>query len=182
MMPPGMRRRGRRCCRRRPTSTDQSEVALISIEGVNFEALPKIDADVAFQGQAVEHGEFRFDQLSFDLKLRDQVAVLDAAGEGQYRDDPLSLEAHLGNEETLENPDARYPIDVQIASEEHAGDGRGYGGAGRTVGRARGRCGLERAEPRPRGRDPPASPADHAAVRAAEPSRARRRTAGCSPT
>ena len=96
----------------------QSEVALISIEGVNFEALPKIDADVAFQGQAVEYGEFRFDQLSFDLKLRDQIAVLDAAGEGQYRDAPLSLEAHLGNKETLENPDARYPIDVQIASED----------------------------------------------------------------
>jgi AsmA family protein len=97
---------------------DESEVALISLEGANFEALPRIDADVAFQGQAVEHGEFRFDQLSFDLKLRDQVAVLDAAGEGQYRGGPLSLEAHLGNEETLENPDARFPIDVQIASEE----------------------------------------------------------------
>jgi hypothetical protein len=97
---------------------EESEVALISIEGVDFEALPKIDADVAFQGQAVEYGEFRFDQLRFELKLRDQVAVLDASGEGQYRDGPLSLEAHLGNEETLENPDARFPIDLQIASEE----------------------------------------------------------------
>ena len=98
--------------------TATSEVALISIEGVNFDALPKIDADVAFQGQAVEYGEFGFDQLSFDLKLRDQVAVLDASGEGRYRDGPLSLEAHLGNKETLENPGARYPIDVQIASED----------------------------------------------------------------
>ena len=64
------------------------------------------------------YGEFRFDQLSFDLKVRDQVAVLDASGEGQYRQGPLSLEAHLGTKETLEDPDARYPIDVQIASED----------------------------------------------------------------
>ncbi len=98
--------------------TATSEVALISIEGVNFDALPRIDADVAFQGQAVEYGEFGFDQLSFDLKLRDRVAVLDASGEGRYRDGPLSLEAHLGNKETLENPGARYPIEVQIASED----------------------------------------------------------------
>ena len=98
--------------------TATSEVALISIEGVNFDALPKIDADVAFQGQAVEYGEFGFDQLSFDLKLRDRVAVLDASGEGRYRDGPLSLEAHLGDKETLENPGARYPIEVQIASED----------------------------------------------------------------
>ena len=112
MTPPG-----RRDAAGAADEPDQSEVALISIEGVNFEALPDINADVAFQGQAVEHAEFRFDQLSFDLKLRDQIAVLDAAGEGQYRDAPLSLEAHLGNKETFENPDARYPIDVQIASE-----------------------------------------------------------------
>jgi AsmA family protein len=100
------------------SQTAPSEGALISLEGLNFEALPKIDADVAFQGQAVEHGEFGFDRLSFDLKLRDQVAVLDASGEGQYRDDPLSLEAHLGNKETLEKLGARYPIAVQIASED----------------------------------------------------------------
>jgi uncharacterized protein involved in outer membrane biogenesis len=99
-------------------AAEQGEVALISIEGVNFDALPKIDADVSFQGQAVEHGEFRFDQLRFDLKLRDRIAVLDAAGEGRYREGPLSLEARLGDDETLENPDARYPIDVRIASEE----------------------------------------------------------------
>ena len=118
MMPPGMPVEGEGDAATGAGAPDQSEVALISIEGVDFEALPKIDADVAFQGQAVEHGEFRFDQLSFDLKLRDQVAVLDAAGEGQYRDGPLSLEAHLGTKQTLENPDARYPIDVQIASED----------------------------------------------------------------
>jgi uncharacterized protein involved in outer membrane biogenesis len=99
-------------------ATDQSQVALISIEGVNFDALPKIDADLSFEGHAVEYGEFRFDELSFDLKLRDRIAVLDAAGAGQYRAAPLSVEARLGEDATLENPDARYPIDVQIASEE----------------------------------------------------------------
>jgi uncharacterized protein involved in outer membrane biogenesis len=97
---------------------EAEQAALISLEGVNFDALPDLDADVSFAGEFVEVQEFRFDQLSFDLRLRDRVAVLDASGEGQYRDDPLSLEAHLGNKETLENPDARYPIDVQIASED----------------------------------------------------------------
>ena len=118
MMPPRSLLRGRATLPAAADQTATSEVALISIEGVNFEALPRIDADVAFQGQAVEYGEFGFDQLSFDLKLRDRVAVLDASGEGRYRDGPLSLEAHLGNKETLENPGARYPIEVQIASED----------------------------------------------------------------
>ena len=96
----------------------QGQVALISLEGVNLEALPEIDADISFQGQYVEFQEFRFDQLGFDLQLRDAVAVLDASGHGQYRDEPLSLEAHAGTEESLENPEQPYPIDLKLTSEE----------------------------------------------------------------
>jgi uncharacterized protein involved in outer membrane biogenesis len=92
--------------------------ALISIEGVNFDALPRIDADVSFAGESVAVQEFRFDRLSFDLGLRDQIVVLDASGEGEFRDGPLALEAHAGTEQNLENPDAPYPIDLRIDSRE----------------------------------------------------------------
>jgi AsmA family protein len=96
----------------------QDQVALISLEGVNLEALPEIDADISFQGQFVAFAGFRFDQLGFDLQLRDAVAVLDASGHGQYRDEPLSLEAHAGTEESLENPEQPYPVDLKLDSEE----------------------------------------------------------------
>jgi uncharacterized protein involved in outer membrane biogenesis len=98
--------------------TEAEQAALISVEGVNFDALPEIDVDVSFQGEFVEIQEFRFDSLTFDLKLRDQVAVLDASGQGQFRDGPFSLEAHAGNEQSLEDPDAPYPIELRIDSQE----------------------------------------------------------------
>ncbi|MGH6899044.1 MAG: AsmA family protein [Geminicoccaceae bacterium] len=91
--------------------------AVVSAEGVNLDALPEIDADVTFQGEFVEVAEFRFDQLSFDLQLRDEIAVLDASGDGKFRDGPVSFEAHAGTEASLENPDARYPIDLKMDSE-----------------------------------------------------------------
>jgi uncharacterized protein involved in outer membrane biogenesis len=88
--------------------------AVISAEGVNFDALPAIDADLSFQGDFVDVSEFRFDQLSFELKLRHQIAVLDASGDGQFRNGPLTFQARAGTGENLENPDARYPLDLKI--------------------------------------------------------------------
>ena len=99
------------------TGEDQ---AIATAEGINFEALPAIDADVSFEGEYVDAAEFRFDRLNVDLRLREAVAVLDASGEGQYRDGPMSFEVHAGTEESLEDPDAHYPIDLRVASEESA--------------------------------------------------------------
>jgi uncharacterized protein involved in outer membrane biogenesis len=98
--------------------SETEEPALISLEGVNFEVLPEVDADVSFQGEFVEFEEFRFERLSFDLKLRERIAVLDGSGEGQFRDGPLIFKAHAGSEENLENPDARYPLELRIDSRE----------------------------------------------------------------
>jgi AsmA family protein len=101
-----------------PDAGASEDQAMISPEGINLEALPAVDADVSFQGEYVDAAEFRFDQLSFDLRLRDAIAVLEASGEGKYRDGPMSVEVHAGTEESLENPDAPYPIDLRMASEE----------------------------------------------------------------
>jgi uncharacterized protein involved in outer membrane biogenesis len=98
--------------------SEAEKPALISIEGVNFDALPDVDTDVSFEGEFVEIEEFRFDRLSFDLKLRERIAVLDASGEGQFRDGPLIFEAHAGSEENLETPDTRYPLELRIESRE----------------------------------------------------------------
>ena len=92
----------------------QQEAALISLEGLNFDVLPEIDADIGFQGQFVAYQDFRFDQLRFDLQLRDAIVVLDASGEGQYRDSPLTFEAHLGNAQTLDDPDARGKVLLKL--------------------------------------------------------------------
>jgi AsmA family protein len=94
--------------------TGADDEAIISAAGINFEALPEVDADISFEGVYVDFAEFRFDGLSFDLKVRDRVAVLDASGEGQFRNGPLTFEAHAGTEESLENREARYPIDLRI--------------------------------------------------------------------
>jgi uncharacterized protein involved in outer membrane biogenesis len=97
---------------------DIEQPALISIEGVNFDELPKIDADVSFTGEFVEVQELRFEPPRFDLELRDQIAVLDASADGQFRNGPLTFEAHAGTKQNLENPDAPYPIELQINSKK----------------------------------------------------------------
>jgi uncharacterized protein involved in outer membrane biogenesis len=97
-----------------PDAEPEGDQAIISAAGIDFDALPEIDADVAFRGAYIDFAEFRFDQLGFDLKLREATAVLDASGEGQFRNGPLAFEAHAGTEDSLENPKARYPIDLRI--------------------------------------------------------------------
>ena len=90
--------------------------------GINFDALPKVDADVKFRGSNLEAPEVRLAQLELDLKLRDRVAVIDATGEGTFRErQPVTFEAHAGTEDNLENPESRYPLDVSLsAGESHA--------------------------------------------------------------
>jgi uncharacterized protein involved in outer membrane biogenesis len=110
---------------------DTEEPALISIEGVNFDQLPELDADVSFTGELVEVKDFRFEPLKFDLKLRDRVAVLDASGTGRYRNSPLVIEAHAGNEDSLDNPDAPYPVEIALRTKNT--DLRAKGSVGRPL-------------------------------------------------
>ncbi len=111
----------------RPAAKDEAAKAvaklpaIISPSGINLEALPEVDADLKFQGGYVQVPEVVFDQLKLDLKLRDRIVVVDATGEGKFRDfEPLSFEVHAGSDETLKNPRARYPVDLSL----QAGDSK----------------------------------------------------------
>ena len=75
-----------------------------------------------FRGSNLEAPEVRLAQLEFDLKLRDRVAVIDASGEGTFRErQPVTFEVHAGTENNLEDPESRYPLDVSLgAGESHA--------------------------------------------------------------
>jgi AsmA family protein len=99
---------------------------LITVSGVNFEALPEIDVDLEFRGDRVEAPEFVFDQLELALKLRDGIVVVDATGDGTFREfGAVSFEAHAGTEESLKNPDARYPLDLALWAEETRASAKG---------------------------------------------------------
>jgi AsmA family protein len=90
----------------------------VSARGINLEGLPEVDAELALDLEYVRlPDEVVFEGLAADLQLRDQVMVLDLAGEGKYGESPLSLEAHLGAPENLRDPGARYPVEVRLASE-----------------------------------------------------------------
>ena len=75
-----------------------------------------------FRGSDLEAPEVRLAQLELDLKLRDGVAVIDATGEGTFRErQPVTFEVHAGTEDSLENPESRYPLDVSLrAGDSHA--------------------------------------------------------------
>jgi uncharacterized protein involved in outer membrane biogenesis len=90
----------------------------VSARGINLAGLPEVDAELALDVEYVRlPDEVVFEGLAADLQLRDQVMVLDLAGEGKYGESPLSLEAHLGAPENLSDPGARYPVEVRLASE-----------------------------------------------------------------
>jgi uncharacterized protein involved in outer membrane biogenesis len=93
-------------------------VPLIKDGDINLEALPPIDLDLELQAGYIEVPEFRFDQLKLDLQLRDRTAVVDASGEGKFRDQPLGFELHAGTEDNLKNPDAPYPVDAALHSQK----------------------------------------------------------------
>ena len=68
-----------------------------------------------FRGSNLEAPEVRLAQLELDLKLRDRVAVIDATGEGTFRErQPVTFEVHAGTEDSLKNPESRYPLDVTL--------------------------------------------------------------------
>ena len=106
----------------KPASASEGSAPLLTAAGINFDALPKVDADVKFRGSNLEVPEVRLAQLELDLKLRDGVAVIDATGEGTFRErQPVTFEVHAGTEDSLENPESRYPLDVSLrAGESHA--------------------------------------------------------------
>ena len=109
-------RRRRKSGGRKPQARKRSPKAphlFSAAAGINFDALPKVDADVNFRGSDLEAPEVRLAQLELDLKLRDGVAVIDATGEGTFRErQPVTFEIHAGTEDSLENPESRYPLDV----------------------------------------------------------------------
>ena len=106
----------------KPASAPEGSAPLLTPAGINFDALPKVDADVKFRGSNLEAPEVRLAQLELDLKLRDRVAVIDATGEGTFRErQPVTFEVHAGTEDSLENPESRYPLDVSLsAGDSHA--------------------------------------------------------------
>jgi AsmA family protein len=81
-----------------------------------------VDTDLKFRGRNLEAPEVRLAQLALDLKLRDGVAVIDATGEGTFRErQPVTFKIHAGTEDSLKNPDSRYPLDVALdAGDSHA--------------------------------------------------------------
>jgi uncharacterized protein involved in outer membrane biogenesis len=110
----------------KPASASESSTPLLTAARVNFDALPKIDADLKFRGSNLEAPEVRLAQLEFDLKLRDRVAVIDATGDGTYREQqPVSFEVHAGTEDSLKNPESRYPLDLSLTAGETQTTARG---------------------------------------------------------
>ena len=86
----------------KPASASEGSAPLLTAAGLNFDALPKVDADVKFRGRDLEAPEVRLAQLELDLKLRDRVAVIDAIGEGTFRErQPVTFEVHAGTEDSL---------------------------------------------------------------------------------
>jgi AsmA family protein len=119
--PPASADTGGEAASQKPTSASEGRAALLTAAGVNFDALPKVDTDVTFRGRNLEAPGARLARLELDLKLRDGVAVIDAIGEATFREwQPLTFEIHVGTEDSLENPQSRYPLDITFT----AGDSR----------------------------------------------------------
>ena len=105
-----------------PQVPTERSAPLVTAAGINFDALPKVDADVKFRGSNLQAPEVQLAQLEFDLKLRDGVAVIDVTGKGKFRErQPVTFEVHAGTEDSLKNPKSRYPLDITLAAgESHA--------------------------------------------------------------
>jgi AsmA family protein len=90
----------------------------VSAQGINLEGLPEVDADLTLAAEYVRmHEDVVLERLAADLQLRNRIAVLDLTGEGKYGQSPLTVEAHLGALENLDDPSARYPVEVRLASD-----------------------------------------------------------------
>jgi AsmA family protein len=94
------------------------DLPLIENGDLNLQALPAIDADLELHAGYVELPEFTFDQLDLVLQMRDRVPVINASGEGRFRQQPLSIEAHAGSVDYLDDPAARYPLELHLATQE----------------------------------------------------------------
>jgi AsmA family protein len=105
-----------------PKNSSEGSAPLLTAAGINFDALPKVDANVNFRGSNLEALEVRLAQLELDLKLRNRVAVIAGAGTATFRERlPVTFEVHAGTEDNLKNPASRYPLDVSLsAGESHA--------------------------------------------------------------
>jgi AsmA family protein len=98
-----------------PASTERP---VVPPAGISLKGLPDVDADVKFQGEHVQVPQLVLQQLKLDLKLRNRVAIGDVTGEGTFREyKPIAFEIHAGDDQSLDHPQARYPLDVAL----HAG-------------------------------------------------------------
>jgi uncharacterized protein involved in outer membrane biogenesis len=120
--PPASADRSGEAANQKPTSASEGPAALLTAAGLNFNALPKLDTDVRFRGRNVEAPGARLARLELNLKVRDGVAVIDATGEGTFREwQPLTFEVHAGTENSLKDPESRYPLDLTFtAGDSHA--------------------------------------------------------------
>lgn len=93
--------------------------------GLNLDALPDLNVDLQFRGEDVRYQAYRLQPVTLDLRIVDKVPVLRASGEGSYHDAPLTVEAQLGTEQFLENPDVPYPVDVSLEALETSASAEG---------------------------------------------------------
>jgi uncharacterized protein involved in outer membrane biogenesis len=92
---------------------------VVPTAALSLQKLPDVDADLKFQGHDVQLPQVVLKQLELNIKLRDRVAIGDVAGDGTFREyKPIAFEVHAGDDQSLKDPQARYPIDVAL----HAGD------------------------------------------------------------
>jgi AsmA family protein len=90
----------------------------VSAQGINLEGLPEVDADLTLAAEYVRTAEdVVFERLAADLQLRNRIVVVDLTAEGKYGQSPLTVEAQLGAPENLDDPSARYPVEVRLASD-----------------------------------------------------------------
>ena len=103
-----------------------AKVPIITASGIDLDALPDVDADISFAAAYVEAPEVVLDQLRLDLQLRDRIAVVDATGEGRFRDyQPVAFEAHAGHRGQPEEPGGALPDRPHAAGGRHQGERQG---------------------------------------------------------
>ena len=107
---------------RAPRAQTEGSAPLLTAAGIDFDALPKVDVDAKFRGSNLEAPEVQLAQLEFDLKLRDRRRGDRRDRRGHVSRAPAGgFEVHAGTEDSLKNPESRYPLDVTLsAGESHA--------------------------------------------------------------
>lgn len=86
--------------------------------GLDLATLPEVDLDLDLQADHVRAEDLRLEPLTAQLRVRERVLVLDLAGEGWFHDTPITVQAQLGTDEALDDPDAPYPVQVALVTDQ----------------------------------------------------------------